>query len=270
MASLGSGPQSTWDDQPTDTANIKGFVVEYGVGAINPPMPTRLPPSLSGSGPRPAALDPGPVVPWPFSAGGNGHAFQAVCAPNGINWADAEAWAVAHGGHLASIHSMAENYLVFSLVNDPKFWNNATYDSVVYSIGPWLGGVKSPGVTAPAAGWQWFDGGGPFPTPTGLLASRTTITAVAARIACNFLPPGRITASQLGTTPMRPRSMNMVLWWNTPTARPARRFKDSKTPERSNPPPPVLSGLYRRARDLLRRRGSSHPPPPRSGRPDRW
>jgi hypothetical protein len=162
MASLGSGPQSTWDDQPTDTANIKGFVVEYGVGAINPPMPTRLPPSLSGSGPAPAALDPGPVVPWPFSAGGNGHAFQAVCAPNGINWADAEAWAVAHGGHLASIHSMAENYLVFSLVNDPKFWNNATYDSVVYSIGPWLGGVKSPGVTAPAAGWQWFDGGGPF------------------------------------------------------------------------------------------------------------
>jgi hypothetical protein len=107
-------------------------------------------------------LDPGPIVVWPFSAGGNGHSFQAVAAPNGINWADAEALAVAHGGHLASIKSEAENRFVFSLIDAPKFWSTTTNSTGIYHFGPWLGGLKSPDSRQPDEGWHWIDGGDAF------------------------------------------------------------------------------------------------------------
>lgn len=87
-------------------------------------------------------------VPWTVAVGGNGHFFQAVSAPEGINWDNAEAWAVARGGHLATIHSAAENDFVFKLVDDPRFWkqNRGISGGRAWEsfLGPWLGGIKVP------------------------------------------------------------------------------------------------------------------------------
>ena len=105
---------------------------------------------------NPAKTESGPVVFWPQSAGGNGHSYQAVAAPDGINWADAQAWAVAHGGYLATLSSAAENNFVFALIDDPKFW----FNYIGNSSGPWLGGAKSKDWSDPAAGWQSLNGEG--------------------------------------------------------------------------------------------------------------
>ncbi len=116
-----------------------------------------------GAGPIPAQpLEAGPLVQWSASAGGNNRYFQAVCAPKGINWADAEALAVAHGGHLAAITSAAENNFVFHLIDEPKFWQNTSYASRPSSMGPWLGGVKKPNSTKEGGSWQWLEGNGSF------------------------------------------------------------------------------------------------------------
>jgi hypothetical protein len=89
-------------------------------------------------------------VPWPVSSGGNGHFYEAVRVPSGIKWTDAKLTAEAAGGQLATIASAAENAFVFSLIDDPLFWNS-------YS-GPWLGGTQPPGSPEPAGNWQWLTG----------------------------------------------------------------------------------------------------------------
>jgi hypothetical protein len=121
--------------------------------------PTVQPSSVSSSASiSPARTEAGPVVAWPVAAGGNGHTYQAVAAPDGINWADAQAWAVAHGGYLATITSAAENNFVFNLIDDPKFWWNNDGNS----SGPWLGGFQPPGSPEADGGWQWLNGEGAF------------------------------------------------------------------------------------------------------------
>lgn len=131
-----------------------------------PPQSGAAPPkSVPTAGTAPAwnlassRLEGAPVVLWPKSAGGNGHTYQAVAAPDGINWADAQALATAHGGHLATVTSEAANAFVFSLVDDPKFWLEREYNR---ASGPWLGGLKAAGSTQPDEGWQWLNGEGPF------------------------------------------------------------------------------------------------------------
>ncbi len=105
-------------------------------------------------------VNPAPPVEWPAAIGGNGHQYQAVEAPAGISWTDAQAWAMAHGGYLATIHSPAENSFVYGLIDEPKYWiNNATGDR---TLGPWLGGFKSGSSTSAADGWQWVNGEGAF------------------------------------------------------------------------------------------------------------
>ncbi len=106
-----------------------------------------------------ADLQPGPRVEWAEDAGGNGHEYQAVAAPGGITWPDAESWAVAHGGFLATITSAPENTFVFGLVRDLKFWQNTKSGN---SKGPWLGGVKAPTSQRPNDGWYWINRNKPF------------------------------------------------------------------------------------------------------------
>jgi hypothetical protein len=87
---------------------------------------------------------------------GNGHFYLAVHRPGGVNWATAEAHAVALGGHLASINSAAENTFVFNLVASPQFW--FVVPNPTRTFGPWLGGFQPAGTAEPLGGWTWSDG----------------------------------------------------------------------------------------------------------------
>jgi hypothetical protein len=80
----------------------------------------------------------------------NGHFYDVVLAPGTLSWEEANTAATAAGGHLATITSAAENNFVFSLVNQPRFWNG-------YS-GPWLGGYQDPATQQPTGNWRWVTG----------------------------------------------------------------------------------------------------------------
>ncbi len=130
----GSARSGHWDDYPAAAppADLpKSYVIELG-----------------GVG--------GGSTAWQSGAGANGHSYEAVLVPGGITWAEAEAAAIARGGHLASIGSAEENAFVFSLVRDrPEFW----YTNVVnYSIGPFIGGYQADGSAEPGGGYLWSDG----------------------------------------------------------------------------------------------------------------
>jgi hypothetical protein len=73
-------------------------------------------------------------------AGGNGHHYKAVHVPEGISWTAASNAAAKAGGYLATITSSNENNFVFSLIEDPKFWEKSPGTSM---HGPWLGGFRS-------------------------------------------------------------------------------------------------------------------------------
>jgi hypothetical protein len=78
-------------------------------------------------------------VQWETGAGGNGHWYEAILAPDGITWTQARSGAEAMPGdwYLATIASSAENAFVFSLVSDnPAFWHGYLSG---HSNGPWLG-----------------------------------------------------------------------------------------------------------------------------------
>jgi hypothetical protein len=94
-------------------------------------------------------------VPWLVSNGGNGHAYEAVHAPNGITWAAAQADAVNRGGYLATMTSASENSFAYGLISsDISYW----YVTGTEAWGPWLGGLQPAGSTEPAGGWAWVTG----------------------------------------------------------------------------------------------------------------
>jgi len=107
----------------------------------------------------PAEIHSVQLTDWPADRGGNGHIYEAVESPAGITWNDAEVYATAHGGYLATITSPEENAFVFKLVDDADFWLESPHGD---SLGPWLGGTKSPGFTQPGEGWEWGHNEGPF------------------------------------------------------------------------------------------------------------
>ncbi|MES2924493.1 MAG: C-type lectin domain-containing protein [Verrucomicrobiota bacterium] len=81
-------------------------------------------------------------VVWPTGPGANSHAYEVIHVPEGITWPNAEAQAIARGGHLASISSLAENNFVHGLIKDrPELWTAP--DHVNNIIGPWLGGFQT-------------------------------------------------------------------------------------------------------------------------------
>lgn len=84
---------------------------------------------------------------WRISDGGNGHYYQAFVVPSGILWTDANALAVASGGHLATITSPGENQFTFSLVDSPEYWNG--------NSGPYLGGFQFNKDSEPGGSWRW-------------------------------------------------------------------------------------------------------------------
>jgi len=102
----------------------------------------------------------------PVQWSGNGHWYEAISVPGGVNsdgtywggiaWTAASDAAVLKGGYLATIASSEENSFVFSLVGySPDYWHR--YNG--FSAGPWLGGYQDPPNTSdPSANWKWVSG----------------------------------------------------------------------------------------------------------------
>ncbi|MDG2291551.1 MAG: lectin-like protein, partial [Phycisphaerales bacterium] len=110
-----------------------------------------------------AMADP---VQWPASQGGNGHEYEVVLTPDGMNWSDARDAAEAAGGHLATVSDMDELDFINSL------------DFAGTSKG-WIGGYQDMNASdyaEPDGGWKWVTGepwsfvgwweGGPSSSPT--------------------------------------------------------------------------------------------------------
>jgi hypothetical protein len=85
----------------------------------------------------------------------DGHLYDAVAVPGGINWEQAResAQAMSSGscqGYLASVTTADENAFILS-----------NFASVVPSIGGsgyWIGGYQDPATTPADAGWMWVSG----------------------------------------------------------------------------------------------------------------
>ncbi len=107
----------------------------------------------------PAPIHSVELTEWRADQGGNGHFYEAVESPAGITWDDAEAYAIAHTGYLATLTSSSENAFVFKLVDDADFWLDGPSGD---SLGPWLGGTQSPASTPPDNSWEWSHGEGLF------------------------------------------------------------------------------------------------------------
>jgi hypothetical protein len=95
----------------------------------------------------------GTPVQWTVAEGGNGHWYEAVPAPQGINWTDAETAAEAAGGYLATITAESENTFIFNLVTDVSYWYPSEHVN-----GPWIGGYQPVGSAEPAGEWSWVTG----------------------------------------------------------------------------------------------------------------
>lgn len=112
---------------------------------------------------------------WSAADGGNDHWYGVVSCPSelsaeeiaaavswvgpeyavigsmGIGWHEASGVAYLRGGYLATIQSAGENDFIFSLVNDPKYWDGGA--------GPWFGGIQdvySLEYQEPDAAWIWL------------------------------------------------------------------------------------------------------------------
>ncbi len=160
------------DDLPPPVAEIApeftppAPVPETPVAETPPPppapvLPTPLPsapPAGSGVAQSPSrgpvsGIGGGGAKRWSDGGGGNGHYYEAIYTPEGINWLDAQKYALAHGGYLATISSPGENTFVFNLVKDPKFWRFTVPGQ--YS-GPWFGACNQNDV------WQRVNNEGPI------------------------------------------------------------------------------------------------------------
>ncbi len=96
------------------------------------------------------------LVEWPLNEGGNGHYYEVILVPEGIDWQAAYNAANAAGGYLATITSQAENDFVYSLASiNTAFWTPGRGET---SIGPWLGGFQPDGSPEPDGNWQWVTG----------------------------------------------------------------------------------------------------------------
>ena len=86
-------------------------------------------------------------VQWRVADDGNGHWYQWERRSEGLSWFAAHSATMQAGGHLATIHSAAENQFVFSLTLPTSAWQSR--------FGPWLGGYQTSGSSEPGEGWRW-------------------------------------------------------------------------------------------------------------------
>ena len=88
----------------------------------------------------------GDWILWPVSAGGNGHIYKFTDVIG--TWSEAEAEAVAQGGHLVTINDATENQWVFDTFENsgPNFWIGFYQDH------------DDPSYSEPGGGWKWISG----------------------------------------------------------------------------------------------------------------
>jgi hypothetical protein len=81
----------------------------------------------------------------------NGHWYFAT---DPGTWLEAEAEAVAAGGHLVTFNDLPENLHIYYLFFDylyQEYWGPRDY-------GAWIGLYQPPGSLEPDGGWQWISG----------------------------------------------------------------------------------------------------------------
>lgn len=93
------------------------------------------------------------IVQWKIEDGGNGHYYDLTS--NYSNWADAEAEAVAEGGHLVTINDSGENEFVATLIKD-SYCTPGTVDPHL-NIG-WIGLEYTGGNMSLPDSWRWATG----------------------------------------------------------------------------------------------------------------
>lgn len=103
----------------------------------------------------PLGINGANTVVWSTSAGANGHAYEAVLHGSPISWSQANAEALAAGGHLATINDASENAFVFSLINTAQFWSPGLPSDPGH--GPWIGAHRPLG-SSPGSSWRWVSG----------------------------------------------------------------------------------------------------------------
>ena len=100
-----------------------------------------------------AASAEGALNLWPVAEGGNGHFYEPVALTSVVTWQQANLAATEAGGYLVTITSEAENDFVFSLIDDPAYWNPS------FNLrGPWTGGFQQIRSPEPDGGWSWVTG----------------------------------------------------------------------------------------------------------------
>jgi len=97
-----------------------------------------------------AAILGGTPLVW----SGNGHAYDAIAASDGISWTDARDAAAATtldgcSGFLATLTTMAENDFIVDNLPEALPPGRRGY---------WIGGWQPPGSAEPAGGWTWITG----------------------------------------------------------------------------------------------------------------
>jgi len=92
------------------------------------------------------------LTEWKPSEGGNGHFYEAIVVPEGIDWQTAQSAAEQKGRYLATITSAQENAFVFDLIDDnTDLWNFRSSDV----LGPWIGGFQPLDAVEPDGDWKW-------------------------------------------------------------------------------------------------------------------
>ena len=106
------------------------------------------------------ALLAAPAQAEPVRWNGNGHRYEVVVVPEGINWVEANAAASARGGYLATLTSAEENRFVWSLIaKQPLAWTTSLRQGQTDAVGPWIGLVQiRHQAQEPKGGWQWISG----------------------------------------------------------------------------------------------------------------
>jgi hypothetical protein len=89
-------------------------------------------------------------VQWRVEDGGNGHWYEGISVPGGIDRTTAQAAAIAKGGHLVCLETRPESNWVFvQVASRPNLW----WLSGCFSVGPWIGALRQGSV------WTWEFGG---------------------------------------------------------------------------------------------------------------
>jgi hypothetical protein len=92
------------------------------------------------------------AVEWRVEDGGNGHWYQ-LRSSGAITWPEANAQAIAHGGHLATVTTDAERQFIAAyLLSIP-----GSGESAVRRWGPWFGArqIRPSPASEPDGGWSW-------------------------------------------------------------------------------------------------------------------